>query len=135
MPHPPKTKAVAINVGVNNNAEWGGFRAPIFSDGRFHFIHIPWKDPYGKIEPAPNSYIEMNYAGFVAPRWKNKQVFVSPDFKNKTYASANSGQLSPADKPIRMLVSNDFLFFYATLDFIGDAAKKKEWINASWVHI
>jgi len=110
MPHPPKQKAIAINVGVNNSEEWGGFRATILTNIHFHFVHIPWKVHYGTIEPAPKKCSEMSYADFVPPRWKNKQVVESPDFKNKTYASANSGHLAPADKTIRSLSPGDFLF-------------------------
>lgn len=73
MPRAPWPKAVAINVGVNNKEEWGGFRGPIFPDGRFHLIHIPWKDHYGKITPAPKKYSEMDYADFVPSRWKSKR--------------------------------------------------------------
>lgn len=56
---------------------------------------------------------------------------MSPDFESKTYASANSGRLGPADKPLRALFPGDYLF-YATLDFVGNVAKKKAWINPNW---
>jgi len=35
---------IVLNVGVNTNSEWGGFRAPIYSDGTFKFVPIPLKD-------------------------------------------------------------------------------------------
>lgn len=33
-------KSFAVNVGVNKNRKWGGFRAPIFSNGYFEFMHM-----------------------------------------------------------------------------------------------
>jgi len=44
-------QSVAINVGVNTKKECGRFRGPIFPDGTFEFIHIPWQKKYGTIEP------------------------------------------------------------------------------------
>lgn len=129
MSRAPITKAVAINVGANKNEEWGGFRGPIFADGRFHFIHIPWKDHYGKIVPPPKKYSEMDYEPYVPANLKYKYVLISPDFKNKTYASTKG---APANKPLLDLFAGNYLFFYATLDFVGDISARKEWINPNW---
>jgi hypothetical protein len=49
-------KGIVINVGVNKNSKCGGFRGPIYSDGTFEFIHIPWQDYYGTIDPPPPKY-------------------------------------------------------------------------------
>jgi hypothetical protein len=49
-------KGVAINVGANTEPEWGGFRGPIFPNGSFEFVHIPWKEKYGTIQPQPKKY-------------------------------------------------------------------------------
>ena len=122
-------KGVAINVGVNTNPEWGGFRGPIFSDGSFEFIHIPWKEKYGIIEPRPKKYKEMRYSSYVPDRLKNEYVLVSPDFDNCTYASTT---YAAANKPILDLEEGDFLFFYSTLDFKGERRKREDGINPNW---
>jgi len=122
-------RSVAINVGVNTRPKWGGFRAPIFSDGSFEFIHIPWKDKYGKIEPKPKKYNEMRYSSYVPDNLKNEFVLVSPDFDNRTYASTMG---APANKPILSLNQNDYLFFYATLRFKDEKGKREDWVNPNW---
>jgi len=122
-------KAVAINVGANKNAEWGGFRSPIFANGTFQFIHIPWKDHYGNITPAPKKYFELPYGKYVPANLRNKQVFNSPNFENKTYASTTN---APANKSLLSLNSDDYLFFYATLDFADNISDKAKWINPDW---
>lgn len=109
-------KGVAINVGVNMDPNWGGFRGPIFSDGSFEFIHIPWhEERYEVVEPRPKKYEEMPYSSYVPETLKNKYVLVSPDFDNCTYASTDVAVA--ANKAIRGLNKEDTLLFYATLDF------------------
>ena len=122
-------KGVAINVGVNANPRWGGFRGPIFSDGSFEFIHIPWKEKYGMIKPPPRRYVDMPYDRYVPDRLKNEWVLVSPNFCNCTYASTIG---APASGPIFDLRRGDFLLFYSTLDFKDIGEKKEEWINPRW---
>lgn len=122
-------KGVAINVGVNTNPEWGGFRGPIFSDGSFEFIHIPWKRKYGMIEPRPKKYCEMPYSRYIPDSLKNEYVLVSPDFCNCTYASTTD---APANKPILGLKKNDTLLFYATFDFSNERGVRDGWINPRW---
>lgn len=129
----PLAKGVAINVGVNKNPEWGDFRGPIFSNGSFEFIHIPWKPKYGMIEPEPEKYEKMPYNPYVPERLKDKYVLVSPDFHNCTYASTiKDGRPAPANKPIFSLKQGDYLLFYATLDFRDDERKRLDWINPRW---
>ncbi len=122
-------QSVAINVGVNTKKKCGGFRGPIFPDGTFKFIHIPWQKKYGKIEPEPKKYSEMCYAQYVLSEMSDKRVFISPDFCNCTYASTT---LAPANKAINDLKPGDFLFFYATLDPIDDGRSPEDWINQQW---
>lgn len=115
---------VAINVGVNTKPEWGGFRGPIFSDGFFEFIHVPWKEHYGMIEPEPKKYSEMSYAPYVPSNLLDKYVFISPDFCNSTYASTTD---APANTSIWKLEPNDLLFFYAILDRINVRHERLGW--------
>ena len=122
-------RGVAINVGVNTNPEWGGFRGPIFSDGSFEFIHIPWKEHYGMIEPPPKRFYEMPYSSYVPESLKNEYVLVSPDFDNCAYASTIG---APANKPIFSLKQGDYLLFYAMLRFIKTEEDKEDWINPHW---
>ena len=130
-------KGVAINVGVNTKRKWGGFRGPIFSDGSFEFIHIPWnEEKYERIEPRPQKYSEMKYSLYIcerAPDLLESYVLVSPDFCNCTYASTmKDGRAAPANKPIFSLNEGDYLLFYATLDFWDDEIKGEDWINPRW---
>jgi len=126
-------KGVAINVGVNTKPEWGGFRGPIFSDGSFEFIHIPWKPKYGMIEPRPKKYDEMPYCSYVPENRENDYVLVSPDFDNCAYASTMRDERpAPANKPIFNLKQGDYLFFYATLCFEDERGEKEGWINPKW---
>ena len=124
-------KGVVINVGVNTNPKWGGFRGPIFSDGSFEFIHIPWKPKYEMIEPPPKKYDEMPYSSYVPESVKKnyEYVLVSPDFRNCTYASTT---YAAANKPILDLEKGDFLLFYSTLDFKDERRKREDWINPKW---
>ena len=125
-------KGVVINVGVNTNPEWGGFRGPIFSDGSFEFIHIPWKRKYGMIEPPPKKYDEMPYSSYVPDRVKKtyEYVLVSPEFGHCTYASTASAHA--ANKPILSLRKGDTLLFYATLRFSDERGEREDWINPRW---
>ena len=123
-------KSVAINVGVNTNPEWGGFRGPIFSDGSFEFIHIPWKRKYGMIEPPPKKYDEMPYSPYVPDSLKNEYVLVSPDFYNCTYASTKPARA--ANKPILGLKKGDTFLFYATLRPYDERGEREDWINPRW---
>ena len=122
------SKAVAINVGVNTKPNWGGFRGPIFSDGSFHFIHIPWKQKYGMIDPPPPRYREMPYAAYVPEKLLDHHVLISPDFSNCTYASTPSAL---ANKSLFNLRHEDYLLFYATLCY-NNGKEKESWINPAW---
>jgi len=127
-------KGVAINVGVNTKREWGGFRGPIFSDGSFEFIHIPWvEEKYGMIEtiePRPRKYKEMPYASYVPESLQDRFLAESPNFRIKAYASS---QGSRANKHILNLnPREDYLIFYATLRFHDEKGQKEDWINEEW---
>jgi len=123
-------KGVAINVGVNTNSEWGGFRGPIFSDGSFEFIHIPWKeDKYGMIEPRPQKYKQMAYNSYVPGYLQNHFILESPNFQIGTYASTNGAS---ANKSILDLNQGDYLLFYSTLNYRDDGKKRQDWINSMW---
>lgn len=97
-------KSVAINVGANTEPEWGGFRGPISPNGSFEFIHIPWKEKYGRIEPPPKKYEQYKtYNSYIKQRLKDKYIHIleSPDFCHCTYASTvNEGIPAPANKHI-----------------------------------
>lgn len=130
-------KSVAINVGVNKNPQWGNFRGPIFPDGRFEFVHIPWKEKYGMIDPPPKKYEDYKvYDQYIKQRVKreHKYILESPDFRHCVYASTViEGRHVPANKPIFSLKQGeDYLLFYATLNFYGDESQKESWINKDW---
>lgn len=128
-------KSFAINVGVNT--KWGGFRAPIFPNGSFEFIHIPWVDKYGMIDPPPTRYeVYRTYESYIKPRLKDKYTHIleSPDFCHCTYASTvKEGRPAPANKHIfKLNPGEDYLFFYSTLNFYGKESEKEDWINQKW---
>ena len=127
-------KSFAINVGVNT--KWGGFRGPIFPNGSFEFIHIPWEDKYGMIDPPPKKYeAYRTYESYIKPRLKYRYTHIleSPDFYHCTYASTvKKGIPAPANKHIFTLNPGEYLFFYATLDFQGEKSEKEDWINPEW---
>lgn len=122
---------VAINVGVNTRSEWGGFRGPIFHNGYFEFIHIPWKG--GMVEPPPKKYKDMQYASYVPERLKDEYVARSPDFDNCCYASSAGAVAN--DLIFDRLGQGGYLLFYATLKFHGDPGQRLDdyqWINPGW---
>lgn len=101
-------KSVAINVGVNTKREWGGFRGPIFPNGSFEFIHIPWKEKYGRIEPPPKKCEQYKtYNSYIKQRLKNRYTYIleSPDFYHCTYASTViEGTAAHANKRVSALL-------------------------------
>lgn len=125
-------KGVAVNVGVNTKPKYGHCRGPIFHDGDFEFIHIPWNvDEYGMVDPTPKRYSDMppRYSSYVREELKNKYVARSPDFDNYCFASSAG---ATANSLICELGPSDYLFFYATLDFRGNLEMKETWINPEW---
>jgi len=119
-------EAVSINVGANTNKRWCGFRGPVFSDLDFEFIHIPWKEKYGIIEPKPLTYEEKygKFSSYVIEKLKQKWVFESPNFQTYTFASTDN---APANKSIFSLKPNDYLFFHATLDRYDKVNQQDGW--------
>lgn len=123
-------KGVAINVGANTKPKYGRCRGPIFRNGYFEFIHIPWNlDEYGMVDPPPKRYRDMPYASYVRDKLKDKYVVRSPDFDNCCYASS-AGAL--ANSLIHELNPGDYLFFYATLDFLGNSEQRENLVNPDW---
>lgn len=124
-------KAVVINVGTNKNPRYGGFQAPIFSNGSFEFMHIPWQPEYGE-EPTSQKYTKYKYYEKCVPQhlW-DKSYVESPNFRIHAYASTRGADA--VNKYIWSLSPDDFLMFYATLAFQDVEEKRPEsWINAKW---
>jgi hypothetical protein len=128
-------KGVAINVGANKDPKWGVCRGPIFPNGSFKFIHIPWDEvTYGMTDPQPKKYQDMCYKEYVArmcPHLLDNFVAESPNFRISVYASSGAAKL--ANKAIwRLRENEDYLLFYATLKFEGEEEKRERWINRDW---
>lgn len=124
-------KAVVINVGANKNPRYGGFRAPIFPDGSFEFMHVPWQQEYGE-EPSDHKYRNYRYCEQSVPQalW-DKSYIESPNFRIHAYAGTRGADA--VNSYIWRLDPNDFLMFYATLAFQDVEGKKPEnWINQNW---
>ena len=71
----------------------------------------------------------MSYSVYVPQHLQDSFVLQSPNFEIMTYASTTQ---APANRSIRSLGSEDYLLFYATLDFKGNPEKRQKWINAKW---
>jgi hypothetical protein len=81
------------------------------------------------VDPPPKRYRDMPYASYVRDKLKDKYVVRSPDFDNCCYASS-AGAL--ANSLIHELNPGDYLFFYATLDFLGNSEQRENLVNPDW---
>jgi len=77
---------IVLNVSVNTNSEWGGFRAPIYSDGTFKFVPIPLKDCF-VVDPICRSdrWRSLGLEEIVPADKLDRRDLLSPDFKNLAY--------------------------------------------------
>jgi len=115
---------IVLNVGANTNPEWGGFRAPIYSDGTFKFVPIPLKDCFVVDPPAiAPTYRSLGLEGIVPADRLDCRALLSPDFKNLAYGHIRR----PSDGKVFQQLKDEggYLFFYATLRHMST-------INPDW---
>jgi len=112
-------RSVAINVGANTNAP--GIRGPIFPDGSFEFVPIPETEPI--CEPVP-TYGDLPLSIELPDELRETAVHFDPEFaafgpgERYTYGDPYGVKA----RPLLDLDEGDLVFFYATLDFHGEAA-------------
>ena len=115
---------IVLNVGANTAPKWGGFRSPIYSDGKFRFVPIPLKDHYIVDPPAiAPTYRCLGLEGIVPEDKLDSRALLSPDFKNLAYGHLRR----PSDGNAFQQLKNEggYLFFYATLRHMST-------INPDW---
>jgi hypothetical protein len=119
--------AIAINIGANTNEP--GFRAPVWSDGRFEYIPIPESEPTSGQVPT---YGDL--AGYldcpVPDDVRSTPVHLDPEFPEYPYCERYTYGDEHGVKagPLSTLSAGDYLFFYATLSVAEPAA----WLPPAW---
>lgn len=120
-------RSVAINVGANTNAP--GFRGPIYPDGQFEFLPIPEPEPV--TQPVP-TYADLPITYRIPDRVRDTPVHFDPEFAGfgpgdrYTYGDPHGVKA----RPLLDLEAGDRVYFYATLDTVGDPTH--DWISSEW---
>lgn len=121
-------KSVALNVAANSNTPGG--RGPIYADGSFEYVPIPESDET-VIEPT---YDDLGYSD-IRPETAHRTVtHFDPEFPEVGFSDhyTYGDRHAPKTTAIAELEEGDILFFYATLDYVGDIAPDHDWINNDW---
>jgi hypothetical protein len=120
---------VAINIGANTGPNCGKFRAPIFYDGRFHYIPIPELADY---VIKPPIYANFSFKSYVPNSLWKTPMHADPEFETMTYGHALRGYgCEPRLKKLKE--KKDFLLFYASLRYVDEKNKHRaSWINPAW---
>ncbi|WP_257628746.1 hypothetical protein [Haloplanus salinarum] len=120
--------SVALNIGANSSSPGG--RGPIYGDGTFRYIPIP-EDDETVNEPT---YDDLGLGSIRPESAKNTVTHFDPEFPeigyNKDYSYGD--RHSPKTNRIAELEEGDILFFYATLDYVGEGNPEQDWINDDW---
>lgn len=121
-------KSVAINVGANSSHPGG--RGPIYEDGTFRYIPIPEDD---KTVTRP-TYRDLELGSIRPEETKDTVAHFDPEFPVLGYSEHYTyGDRYPSKTArIAELEEGDILFFYATLDYVGEDSPNQEWINDDW---
>lgn len=112
-------RAVAINVGANTNQP--GFRGPIWPDGSFAFVPIP---ETADTHERPPTYAELALdLPFDLPaEVADRPVHLDPEFRGYPFCERYTygDPWGVKARPLLDLEGGDHLFFYATLDPVGE---------------
>jgi hypothetical protein len=121
-------KSVAINVGANSNHPGG--RGPIYPDGTFRYVPIPESDSTVE-EPT---YRDLNLGSVRPEHAEDIVAHFDPVFPELGYAEDYSygDKHSPKTNRIAELQEGDILFFYSTLNYVGEGNPERDWINEDW---
>lgn len=121
-----------IHVGANTIPRWGGFRAPIFPNGEFIFIPIPWSDDWTHARVNVPTYYDMGWKSFIgnAP---NRKIWDNPQLTTLTYAhlGREPGNIEAIYNTVK---ENGYLLFMASLKYWDkpEAGPRQPWINPRW---
>lgn len=121
-------KSVAINVGANTGTPGG--RGPIYSDGSFEYVPIGESDETVR-EPA---YRDLNLGKERPKNERDTVAHFDPEFPEYEFGEKYTygDRHAPKTTRIAELEEGDVLFFYATLDYVGDDSSSLEWVNEDW---
>ncbi|WP_172824933.1 hypothetical protein [Halorientalis sp. IM1011] len=121
-------KSVAINVAANSSHTGG--RGPIYEDGTFRYIPIP-EGNEAVMEPT---YQDLNLDPIRPESTKDTVAHLDPEFPELGYSNhyTYGDRHQPKTARIAELEEGDILFFYATLDYVGEESPSQEWINDDW---
>ncbi len=110
-------KGLAINVGANSNLP--GFRGPIYSDGSFEYIPIPERE---ETWWSPPSYGELGIDYSLIEEVRDVEVHLDPQFMEYPccHDYIYGDEHGVKSGPISRLDTDDYLFFYATLDRVDN---------------
>lgn len=119
-----RPRGVAINVGANTSLP--GIRGRLWPDGSFEYLPIPEREPTN--EPVP-TYGDLGCV--VPPDLEDVPVHLDPSFAeypgcdDYTYGDEHGIKAGP----IGELVTNDSLWFYATLEAVDGGPP---WAPPGW---
>jgi len=127
------SKIVVIHAGANKTKRYGGFRAPIFSDGSFIFMQFP--EAEGRVhDPELPTYRSMGWEPYVPKELLARCIHLDPSFPESGIPSTYGHYRRPGDNIIFDLKDGaGYLFFMASLAY--DASKGIErlpCINREW---
>lgn len=121
-----------IHVGANTIPRWGGFRAPIFPNGEFIFIPIPWADDetYARVDVP--TYYDMGWKSFIE-NTPNRKIWDNPQFTTLTYAHLGRGP-GNIEAIYNAVKENGYLLFMASLKYWDkpEAGPRQPWITQPW---
>ncbi len=120
-------KAGLINVGANSDPRCLGAWGPIFGDGTFDYVPIP------EGSPTKDSW---TYGDLGIPLFdkdgkslKDLAAHYDPEFETYTYGdyplTFEDGRLN---KDFRSLNKDDYIFFFAGLEYRDSRIKRKKWM-------
>jgi hypothetical protein len=121
-------KSVALNIGANTSHPGG--RGPIYEDGTFRYVPIPEDDE--TVEEPTYGSLGLDS---IRPEIETDQVVhFDPEFPEVSHSEyyTYGDRHSPKTNRIAELEEGDILFFYATLDYVGEDSPEQDWINEDW---
>ena len=112
-----------LNVGATKTND--GLYSPIFPDGTFKFL--PFISGEGNVSPI--TYRTLDLQDYVPEGMEDVEVHNDPEFETFTYGHVirfNEKKVMKNIKP------GDYLFFMVGMQYVGEAKRRKSWINPNW---
>ncbi|SFR50020.1 Nmad3 family putative nucleotide modification protein [Halogeometricum limi] len=125
------TRAIAVNVAANSTLP--GVRGPVYADGTFAYVPIPEREPTRRDASVP-TYADLDPPVEIPEAVRDAPVHLDPEFSSYPYCERDTYGDDHGVKagPISTLDPGDWLFFYATLDYHGDAASAADYLAPDW---